>query len=281
MKTNVSWWQEPLFMIVGKPISAVEIFLIIALLIGGFWLSGVFKRFMTTSRKIERVFVDKSVRYILAIFGKYIILIITFLIIMETAGIDMSSLAVVAGALGVGIGFGLQNIVNNFISGIILMTERSIKVDDVIEIGSNVGRVSEIRLRSTVIVTFDRIEIVVPNSELVGSRVFNRTLSSPVRRIAVSFGVEYGTKTKRVNEVVLGALNSSNLVFLRDPAPYIKMSSLSDSSVDFDLYIYLNQNDPKSSHPGDFLALVYEALNEGKVSMPYPQMDVFVKNLPR
>ncbi len=269
--------KTPIFNVAGKGFSLVDLSLIVLLLFGGFWLANRFKHFMINSAQTQRLFEDGSLRYIFGNFGKYIILIITFFTVVQTVGINMSSLTVVMGALTVGIGFGLQNIVNNFISGIILMTERSIKVGDMVEIGANTGRVAEIRLRSTVIRTLDSVEIVIPNSELVGSQVINRTLSSPLRRIALPFGVAYGTSVASVNETVLGALNKSALVFAAEPAPYIKMSALGASSVDFNLYVYVDQNNPASSHPGDFLALIYEALNAANISIPFPQLDLNLK----
>jgi small-conductance mechanosensitive channel len=214
---------------------------------------------------------------LIANFGKYTIVVITFLIVLSTLGLNLTSLAVVAGALSVGIGFGLQNIVNNFVSGIILLIEKSIRIGDLIEVSDAVvGRVQEIRLRSTIITTFDNVELVVPNSELVQNRIVNRTLTSGVRRLRMPFGVAYGTDVEQVRSAILSAVAQSSLRCYSDEEkkPDVWMTGLGASSVDYALLVWIDAEQPDPPLPSDFYILIYNALNAAKIPIPFPQLDV-------
>ncbi len=276
---SLPWWKAPIISIYGNKYGVFDIAIVVLIIIAGFWIAGNFKQFLNSS-KMKKIFHNDSTRTLLGSFGRYTIILITFLVAFETMGISLSSLAVIAGALSLGIGFGLQNIVNNLVSGIILMMERSVKIGDIIELdASTIGKVVDIRLRSTIITTFDNIEIVVPNSELVQNRVVNRTMTSFVRRLIMPFGVAYGTSVEEVKKVVLDAVYASGLNFVtkEEQKPAVRMMAMGASSVDFELLVHIDQSKTDAPTPSDFLIVIYNALNQAKISIPFPQLDVHIQ----
>lgn len=215
--------------------------------------------------------------------GFYLIIFITFIIALGSLGIDMSSISLIAGALSIGIGFGLQTVVSNFISGIILMFERTIRIGDVIEISDLLkGTVTDIRVRSTTVKTFDNIDIVVPNSSFIQNNVINWTLEDKSRRLHVPFGVAYGTKIEKVKEVVLEELLNSSLTFIRDDKdkqPEIRFENMNNSSVDLELLVWIKTNDRVTPNAlkSDFLLLIYNTLYKNNIEIPFPQLDLHIK----
>jgi small-conductance mechanosensitive channel len=216
--------------------------------------------------------------------GSYVIFIITFLVALNSIGLDLSSFAMIAGALSVGIGFGLQNVVSNFISGIILMFEKSIRVGDIVEIDQTLkGTISKIDMRSTIVNTFDNIDVIIPNSSFIANNVINYTYGDRTRRLHIPFGVAYGTPVDKVKEVVLEALEKSDLAFIRtkeDKRPEVWMSSMNASSVDYELLVWVNAATDKteqSSRMKDFLELIYTTFYERGIEIPFPQLDVHFK----
>ena len=215
--------------------------------------------------------------------GYYLIILITIMVSMSSLGIDMSSISLIAGALSIGIGFGLQTVVSNLIAGIILMFERTIRIGDIIEISDLLkGTVTDIRIRSTTIKTFDNIDIVIPNSSFIQNNVINWTLDDSTRRLHVSFGVAYGTKIERVKEIILLELENSDLVYLRDvkdKMPDIRLENMNTSSVDFELLVWVKANDKfkANSLKSDFLTLIYNSLYKYEIEIPFPQLDLHLK----
>ena len=215
--------------------------------------------------------------------GYYLIILITIMVSMSSLGIDMSSISLIAGALSIGIGFGLQTVVSNLIAGIILMFERTIRIGDIIEISDLLkGTVTDIRIRSTTIKTFDNIDIVIPNSSFIQNNVINWTLDDSTRRLHVSFGVAYGTKIERVKEIILLELENSDLVYLRDvkdKMPDIRLENMNTSSVDFELLVWVKANDKfkANSLKSDFLTLIYNSLYKYEIEIPFPQLDLHMK----
>lgn len=215
--------------------------------------------------------------------GFYLIILITIMISMSSLGIDMSSISLIAGALSIGIGFGLQTVVSNFIAGIILMFERTIRIGDIIEINDILkGIVTDIRIRSTTIKTFDNIDIVIPNSSFIQNNVINWTLDDSTRRLHIPFGVAYRTKVEQVKEAILEDLKISDLTYLRDikeKEPEIRMKNMNTSSVDFELLVWVKANDKfkPNSLKSDFLILIYNSLYKHNIEIPFPQLDLHLK----
>ncbi len=215
--------------------------------------------------------------------GFYLIVFITIMISMSSLGIDMSSISLIAGALSIGIGFGLQTVVSNLIAGIILMFERTIRIGDIIEITDLLkGTVTDIRIRSTTIKTFDNIDIVIPNSSFIQNNVINWTLDDPTRRLHIAFGVAYGTKIEKIKEVVLDELKTSDLIYVRNDEnkkPDIRFENMNTSSIDFELLVWVKANDKinANSIKSDFLTLIYNCLYKHQIEIPFPQLDLHVK----
>ncbi|GHV08324.1 mechanosensitive ion channel protein MscS [Campylobacterota bacterium] len=241
----------------------------------GFYLGALFRRRIN---RIEIKTLSGENRAILANLGYYAIAIGTIIVGLTALGINLSSLAVIAGAVSVGVGFGLQNIVSNFISGIILMFEKTIRVGDLIELPSrDRGRVTRINMRSTIVTTANNIDIIVPNQTFITQNIINLTLSDNIQRISVPFGVAYGSDIDRVKRTVLDRVTASALVFVRDPkyALSVRLTALGASSLDFVLVVYISVGiGDTPSYEYDFLPLIYDALNEAKIAIPYPQLDV-------
>ncbi len=213
----------------------------------------------------------------------YIIITAAVLISFTTLGIDFSKLALVAGALSVGIGFGLQSIFNNFISGLILLFERPLKVGDLIELESGVrGRIKSINVRSTQITTWDNIDILVPNSEFISGRVTNYTFDDDVRRLHIQFGVAYGCDKDIVKKAAIeAALNVPFTLSGKDQQPDVWLVNYGESSLDFELVVWVRGNKfPKNKNPkAIYLWELETSLRKYAVEIPFPQRDLHLRSI--
>lgn len=286
------YWQAfldflayPLFMLGQSPISLLGILKFLAVFWIGFFLGKLYRR------RIERIDA-KSInltpenRAILSNLGYYTIVIGTIIVGLSALGINLTSLAFVAGAVSVGLGFGLQNIVSNFVSGIILMFEKSVRIGDLIELPSGErGRVREIKMRATTVTTFDNIDIIVPNSTFVTQNIINLTYQDDIRRLSIPFSAAYGSDVEQVKQTVLKNVVASSLIFERENKgrmPEVRLVALGQSSLDFLLVVYVTAGlEAATSYEFDFLPVIYNALNEAKINIPFPQLDVHVKAPPR
>jgi small-conductance mechanosensitive channel len=275
----------PLFVFNERPISLLSLLKALSILVFGFFAGMMYKRWIARMAKRWPDMSQMSMRLASNI-GYYLIVIVALIVAAGSLGIDMTSISLIAGALSIGIGFGLQTVVSNFIAGIILMFERTIRIGDMIEISDVLrGRVTDMRIRSTTIKTFDNIDIVVPNSSFIQNNVINWTLEDPTRRLHVPFGVAYGTEVERVKKAVLEELESSDLNYIRndpDKKPEVWMVSMGSSSVDFELLVWVvwgNKLRPNALR-SDFLILIYNALNKNGIPIPFPQLDLYVKQMP-
>ncbi|MBU0942825.1 MAG: mechanosensitive ion channel [Proteobacteria bacterium] len=210
----------------------------------------------------------------------YIAYSITILVSLSTAGIDFSGLAMVAGALSVGIGFGLQNIVNNLVSGLILLFERPIKRGDWISVGTTEGYVKKISVRSTIIQTFDRSDVIVPNSELISSQVTNMMLQDTRGRVRVAVGVAYGSNTALVKELLLEVAKNHPEVINNGTAPYpvVRFQAFGESSLDFELFCHLRDVDKRIDVRSDMHFAIDQAFRTHGIAIPFPQRDVHIKH---
>lgn len=215
-----------------------------------------------------------------ATLAQWAILLIGILFAAASAGIGGGQMAVLAGALGVGIGFGLQNIVNNFVSGFILIFEQPIKVGDKIEISSLslFGEVRRIGIRSSIIRTFAGADVVVPNSNLIQSEVINWTLSDTKRRVEVPVGVKYGTDPRRVVEILLDVARKSPRV-LKHPEPVALFTGFGQSSLDFVLRVWTATFDESIVQRSQVGIAVNEALKAEGIVIPFPQRDLHVQSI--
>ncbi|MCW8963102.1 MAG: mechanosensitive ion channel, partial [Gammaproteobacteria bacterium] len=214
----------------------------------------------------------------------YVGVTITILIALGIAGISYTNIAIVAGALSVGIGFGLQNVVNNFVSGLILLFERPVRTGDWIVVGDTQGFVRKISIRSTQIETFDRLDIIVPNSELISNKVSNWMLRDPWGRITVAVGVAYGSDIDKVIDILLSVANAHEGVLVDQaglPPPKALFMRFGDSALEFELRCFIRQIDKMFDVKSDLNIAIDRAFRKAGITIPFPQRDVHVKDLPQ
>lgn len=270
---------------IGDGISILAITKFFLIFIIGFSIATFYKKKISNATTHYLRNTSIATRTMLANLGYYFLVAITFVFGLNSVGIDLSSLTILVGALSVGIGFGLQNIVSNFISGIILIFEKSIQVGNIIEIGTGLrGKVNQINMRSSVITTFDNIDIIIPNATLIQNNVINLTFSDDVRRLHVPFGIAYGSNIEDVIQIILDSLEKSDLIYIKtnlEKLPKVRMTLMGPSSIDFELLVWIsenpNENGIGSSTMSDFLIFIYKTLQENNVEMPFPQMDIHIK----
>jgi len=231
---------------------------------------------------IGRSRLDRGAREAVVTIVGYIGVMIAALVGLSLAGFNFTNLAIIAGALSVGIGFGLQNIVNNFVSGIILLFERPIRTGDWIVVGETEGYVRRISIRSTQIETFDRMDVIVPNSDLISSQVKNWLLTNPWGRIVIPVGVAYGSDVEKVKEVLLVVAQAQPLVMcdgLRVSEPMVLFRGFGDSSLNFELRCFIRDVEKRLTVTSDLNFAIDAAFRQAGIEIPFPQSDLHLRSV--
>lgn len=264
----------------GTRITVMQVITSFVLAIGALWIGRIAGDAAQSQLKSSKK-LTPSMSGLLGQVAKIGLMILAVYIALTSVGIDMAAFAVLGGAIGVGIGFGLQSIFSNFISGIIILFEKSIKVGDFIELQSGVnGQVREINIRSTLVTTNDSVDILVPNEEFIKAQVINWTLRDPRRRLRVSFGVAYGTDKELVKKAGLeaaAAVEWTGQSVGHEPAVWLV--EFGDSSLNYELVVWLI--DEAVKRPGrvkaDYNWALHSALEKYDLEIPFPQRDINIR----
>jgi potassium efflux system protein len=227
---------------------------------------------------LPRLPLNRGVPYAISTISYYVLLLLVALATLAATGVELNKFTVLTGALGVGLGFGLQNVVNNFVSGLILLFERPINIGDTVEVGGLVGMVRRIGARSSTILTFQGAEVIVPNSNLISNQVINWTLSSQWRRIDVPVGVAYGTDPERVIKLLVGVAQSHPGVLLVRP-PLAFFLGFGESALKFELRFWCDRQDAWFQLQSDVTVAVAKAIKEAGIEIPFPQRDLHVRSI--
>lgn len=276
--TTITLWTTQLLTgitIGGFTLSLADVIAAITVLATGLFLTSLFRRWLT-SQVLPNTRLDIGARNSVAAGAGYVGVGLSLVVAIATLGVDFSNLAIVAGALSVGIGFGLQNVVQNFAAGLLLLIERPVKVGDWIIVGGNEGTVKHISVRSTEIETFDRSSVIVPNSDLISLPVTNWTHKNRIARVIVPVRVAYGSDTGEVAEALHRCARENRNV-LRYPAPAALFLGFGESCLNFELRCFIGDTDRYLDVLSDLHFAVDRAFRETGIVMPFPQRDVHLR----
>lgn len=275
---TLGFTREPLFTIGSTDITLLRLTGLVFILLAAWRIARVAQR---AALRLARNDKDPGV-YLLSRISGYGVWVLCAIVGLHYLGFELSSFAFLGGAVGVGLGFGLQNVLNNFVSGVIILFERTLKVGDIVELQSGVlGKVTEINLRYTRITTSDLMDVLVPNSEFISGRVANWTYGELVRRIHIPFSVAYGTDKERVREAGLAAALSIEGTLNEDKRkPEVWLVNMGDSALEFELVVWVGLD--SVAHPGatrnHYMWALETELTARGIEIPFPQRDLNIKN---
>ena len=254
-------------------LSLSQIFQLIALVAIVFWFASVAKRFLF-NRFLSKSGLDRSLQYTIAQICGYLVLVIGILVALQSAGLNLSALAVFAGAIGVGIGFGLQNITRNFISGLVVLAERPIKIGDRVEVGNVTGQVKSIRARSTTILTNDNIAIIVPNSDFIEKPVINWSHGDPRVRFRIRVGISIDSDLAKAREILIEVARAHPAA-LQDPQPWVVFDKFGDSTFELELVVWsLEMSYRPRAFRSDLNFEIERRFREAGIDLPRPRRDI-------
>ena len=234
-----------------------------------------FLRFLLEEDIYPRIKLARGVPYAVSTMLHYTLLLIGFFLAVAAMGMDMTKFTILAGAFGVGLGFGLQNIVNNFVSGLILLFERPVNVGDMIQVGSRDGRLRHIGMRASVIRTLEGSEVIVPNAQLISEEVLNWTLSDQQRRLEIDVGVAYGSEPEQVIEL-LTEVAAKNPAIMTEPPPQTIFLGFGDSALNFQLRAWTGHFERWIEIKSELTVGINAALRDAGISIPFPQRDLHI-----
>lgn len=274
-----SWVYQALFGVkIGEITFSLVDLAVAVVLFAGLVTATRFLQRILAEQVLPQTQLDVGVRQSIRTGIGYVGIILAAVVGISALGLDLSNLAIVAGALSVGIGFGLQNVVNNFVSGLILLMERPVKVGDWVVVGDKQGYVKRIKVRATEIQTFDRASVFVPNSQLISDTVTNWTYADKLGRVIVPIGVAYGSDTQLVRQTLLD-IGLSHPEVLKDPRPSAVFRGFGDSALNFELRCFLQDVERTIGVTSDLCFAIDDAFRKEGIEIPFPQQDVYVKQL--
>jgi potassium efflux system protein len=266
-------WHTTLFTVGETPYSVGSVVIAAAAFVFVFWLAAWCRRIAYTV--VFRKLKDIGIRQSLSVFAQYVVIVIGVLLTLTAIGFDVTTLTVFAASLGVGIGFGLQNVVNNFISGVLLLVERPLRIGDIVTVGTNSGVVSQIGIRSMRMKTFDEFDLIVPNSQLISDSFTNWTRSNSLMRVVLMIGISYDDDIDEAIPILLDILEKQPGV-MPSPAPMVTAEEFSDFAINLRVQYYVDLRGPISGFvvKSQFMREVWRRFREAGISIPYPQRDV-------
>jgi len=242
-----------------------------------FWLARTI-RVVLQDEILPKMALPRGVGNSISTLSYYALVTIGIFVALAAAGFELSQLSIIVGALSLGIGFGLQNVVNNFVSGLILMFERPVQPGDVVEVSGTSGKVREIGMRATTLTTFEGADVVVPNGTLLSEKLINWTLSDMNRRIDVNIGVAYGSNPRQVMEVLMDVARGTPGI-APQPEPAAVFTGFGASSLDFGIRAWTNDFGDWVAIRSEMSLRVYDALAAASIEIPFPQQDVHVRSI--
>jgi potassium efflux system protein len=266
----------PLFRLNERTYSALDLLELPAILAALWVVVSAFTRLLRM-QVLRSARVDRGVQETMALLTRYVLMFIGGIIVLQAWGIDSSSLAIVGSVLGIGVGFGLQNIANNFVSGVVVSLERPVQPGDFVRVGDLTGTVERIGPRCVEIRTLDRVSILVPNSRFLETEVINWSHGDPVSRVHIPVGVAYGSDVSRVRAALLEAARGHPDV-LRDPKPRVELRGFGDSSLNFELLVWTSEPRIQERLKSDLNYRVEASLRAHRVQIPFPQRDLHLRS---
>ncbi len=226
---------------------------------------------------LNRVSLKKGVPRMISVIVRFSLITVGIFLAVSAIGMPLNQLTIIISAFSVGIGFGLQNIVNNFVSGIVLLFERPVQIGDTVEVNNLIGSVKSMGIRSSNIRTFEGAEVIVPNANLISTEVINWTLSDKKRRIEIFSGVAYGSDVYLVKKILLGILNQHPDI-LAEPEPLVLFNDLGESSLDFRLLFWIDNYEKWIIIKSEVIFKIHDAFKEAGIKIPFPQRDLHIKS---
>jgi small-conductance mechanosensitive channel len=267
--------HEPLVHLAGGPITIGALVLGLVIVIVAYVSAGVASR--AVARVLARHGLADGSRFALAKITRYMIVLVGVFVAVMSLGIRLDALLAASTVVLVGIGFGLQNIAQNFVSGLILLIERPVALGDFVQIGQTFGSVVDVGLRATRVVTRDQVTIIIPNSELVTGQVINHSVPTPDLRIAIRVGVAYGSDTAHVRETLLSVARTDPEL-LADPAPEVRFEEFGDSSLAFSLLVWIANPRDDLRAASRLRFAIDTRFRAESIEIPFPQRDVHIKS---
>ena len=272
LDTILDYLRTPLLILSGKQVTILTLMTALAIIIGARIIATVL------GRSLDRLFsargIDHGLRFALGKIIRYAVTIIGVIVALGTCGIDTSAVMAGGAVLLVGIGFGLQKLAENFISGLLLLVERPVRKGDYIDVGGVLGTVEDIGLRATHVITQEGIVVIVPNANLVSGVVINHTVPSRTRRMSIKFNVAYGTDLDLLQQTQVDAVSALVGVWLEGHPPEVRIDAFGDSSIQVSVVVWIVDAREEAILASRIRFCIERTCRENKITMPFPQREI-------